>query len=163
MRDYVTVYVWVSLLSARSPGHVALSLLPFSKTPADGYVSFAPRKAGNVYGPGHFYSRAHDTRHYAKRGVWVGKIYGLDVAKMTRQFSVDWKQPSTYSLLNECASVVHRYLKLGGGDDFAGAWSRVALITWSPDDAEDYARSIVKNTAHLGSFGVKSRGEGTIF
>ena len=163
MRGPVTVYVWVSLVSAKSPGHAALSIRPSAERPLDGYVSFAPKASGSIYGPGHFFDRAHDTEHYSKRGVWIGTIYGLDVDKMTRQFRIDCRAPQTYSPFNECANVVHRYLAIGGGDELAGRWSRHALLTWSPDDVEDYARSIVENTTRLGSTGTKRRGEGTMF
>lgn len=164
MQGPVTVYVWVSLLKANSPGHAALSMGPAAATPQSGYLSFAPRVAGSAHGPGHFYSRAHDVEHYAKRGVWIGTIYGLDVDSMMRSFHQERMTPPTYSLLNECSTVVHRYLAIGGGDKLASQWSRTLLVNvWSPDDVEDYARSIVNATATLGSQGIQRRGEGTIF
>ena len=69
----------------------------------------------------------------------------------------------TYSLFNECATQVHRYLKIGGGDSYAGTWSKHVIGFWSPDDVEDYAKSIVNHTRRLGSTGHKFRGAGTVF
>ena len=114
----------------------------------------------------------HDVEHYGDiqrnpgmgRGLWVGDIYGLDVDRMKRQFDQDRKNPPHYSIGNECAMTVHRYLQLGGGDDFASWWSRNVIGFWSPDDVEDYARSIVKATRDQGhpSIGRKYKGEGTV-
>lgn len=163
--DYVVVRVWVSLVKASSPGHAALAIRPTAQLPDEGYVSFAPQKSGSVYGPGKFYPWEHDKKHYVDtgRGVWTGHIFGLDVPKMLRQFLNDLAQPQTYSIFNECATNVRRYLALGGGDKFASAWSRNVVGFWSPDDVEDYARSIIKNTQQLGSFGIKTKGQGTLF
>jgi len=167
--SYVTVRVWVSRIRKKSPGHAALAILPHSRTPADGYVSFAPVTSGSVYGPGKFYSFAHDRDEYDKptddgpRGCWVAKIYGLDTHKMMDHFMRDSKHSQIYSLFNECASQVHKYLVIGGGDKFAGRWARNALLCWSPDDVEDFARSIVAHTRQLGSTGHKFVGAGTVF
>ena len=167
---FVTVSVWVSRIKKTSPGHVAMMINEKSRIPEDGYVSFAPVKSGSVYGPGKFYSYSDDEEHYidtmAKgselRGCWVGKIYGLNTDWMMEQFRIDQKQPPTYSIANECATTVHRYLQIGGGDEHAGIWSRNVLGFWSPDDVEDYARDIVKHTHQLGSRGHKTVGAGTI-
>jgi hypothetical protein len=165
--SFVIVIVWVSRFKKTSPGHAAMMIDPPSLTPEDGYVSFAPVKSGSVYGPGKFYDYAHDYDHYIdekaeRRGCWVGKIYGLDTDRMMEQFLIDQKHPPTYSISNECATTVHRYLQIGGGDKFAGIWSRNVLGFWSPDDVEDYARDIVKKTHDLGSYGHKIDGAGTM-
>ena len=166
--SHVIVRVWVSRMKKTSPGHASLAIRPQASNPQEGYVSFAPIKSGSVYGPGKFYSLAHDLNEYDKptddgaRGCWVGRIYGLDTDKMMKAFS-QINQMQVYSLFNECASQVHKYLVIGGGDKFASRWSRNALLCWSPDDVEDYARSIVTNTRHLGSYGQKVVGAGTVF
>jgi hypothetical protein len=167
--SYVIVRVWVSRIRKISPGHASLAIFPHSTVPHNGYVSFAPVKSGSVYGPGKFYPFAHDRAEYIHpkddkpRGCWIGKIYGLDTEKMMRQFLHDQRRPQTYSLFNECATQVHRYLVEGGGDQFASLWSRHAVLAWSPDDVEEYARSIVEHTRRLGSDCRKIRGAGTVF
>jgi hypothetical protein len=168
--SYVTVWVWVSRIKKRSPGHAALAIMPGAAKPAEGYVSFAPQESGSIRGPGKFYSSEDDKRHYftpdddGPRGLYKAMIFGLDTAAMLRQFQRDQELPQLYSPLNECATNVHRYLKLGGGDRYASWWSRNLIVPiWSPDDVEDYARSIVKGTRHLGSSDEKIAGAGTIF
>lgn len=163
--NYVIVRVWVSLLKSKSPGHASLAIVPTAKTPEEGYVSFAPLKSGSMHGPGKFYSWDDDHRHYVgtNRGVWTGFIFGLDQQAMLQRFKSDLAQPQIYSIFNECATNVHRYLEHGGANRFASLWSRNALFFWSPDDVEDYARSIVNGSQHLGSQGVKTKGKGTVF
>lgn len=168
--SYVTVWVWVSRIQKRSPGHAALAIVPDAGKPAEGYVSFAPQQSGSVHGPGKFYTHEDDKHHYiapdddGARGLYKAMIFGLDTRKMLRHFHRDQEMPQTYSMRNECATQVHRYLKIGGGDQFASWWSRNLIVpVWSPDDVEDYARSIVKNTRHLGSSDEKIIGAGTIF
>ncbi len=166
--SHVIVRVWVSRIKKTSPGHASLAIHPHAQSAQEGYVSFAPIKSGSVYGPGKFYTLAHDLDEYDKptndgaRGCWIGKIYGLDTDKMMKAFTKD-NHTQVYSLFNECASQVHKYLQIGGGDKFATRWSRNALVCWSPDDVEDYARSIVDHTRHLGSTGNKVVGAGTVF
>lgn len=166
--SYVTVRVWVSRVRKVSPGHAALAIFPGSRTVGDGYISFAPVKSGSVYGPGKFYPLEHDLEEYQNctddpaRGCWVGKIYGLNPHKMFDSLRRHTKHAQVYSLFNECATQVHRYLKIGGGDTHAGLWARNALVCWSPDDVEDYARSIVNHTRHLGSSAEKIVGAGTL-
>ncbi|HEV3117570.1 MAG TPA: hypothetical protein VGY58_10980 [Gemmataceae bacterium] len=167
--SYVIVRVWVSRVRKVSPGHASLAIFPHSSVALNGYVSFAPVKSGSIHGPGKFYPFAHDRAEYmcatddGVRGCWTGKIYGLDAKKMMREFLRDQRRAQTYSLLNECATQVHRYLVVGGGDRLASAWARRAVLFWSPDDVEDYARSIVAHTRRLGSFGHKVVGAGTLF
>jgi hypothetical protein len=167
--SYVVVRVWVSRFKKTSPGHASLALRPDSRTPQDGYISFAPKQEGSVYGPGEFFTYDHDQRHYGRtkddgpRGYWIANIHGLDVARMIRAFARNNRHAQTYSLFNECATQVHRYLKIGGGDKYAGLWARNALLCWSPDDVEDYARSIVANTRRLGSTSRQYVGAGTVF
>jgi hypothetical protein len=167
--SYVTVRVWVSRFRKTSPGHASLAIFPHSSTAHDGYVSFAPVVSGSIYGPGKFYPLEHDVAEYSTpsddptRGYWIGKIHGLDAHKMMHRFSHDNRHGQTYSLFNECATQVHKYLAIGGGDRHSGLWARNAMIFWSPDDVEDYARSIVAHTRHLGSTGHKIVGAGTIF
>ena len=168
--SYVIVRVWVSRVKEKSPGHASLAILPHAKVPQTGYVSFAPVKSGSVYGRGKFYDFQHDHAEYMvargnepPRGCWTGKIFGLDTDKMMHHFQKDNKHAQTYSLLNECATQVHKYLVIGGGDKFANTWSKHALLCWSPDDVEDYARSIVENTRTLGPHGHKHVGAGTVF
>lgn len=165
--SYVKVFVWVSLLRARSPGHAAMALFPQARTPEDGYISFAPSEQGSISGPGKWFTLDHDLGEYAGphhvRGVWIGKIYGLNVQAVHHAFKHHLHHPPHYNLFNECASQVHRYLQIGGGDRLASWWSRKVLLTWSPDDVEDYAKSIIRQTRHLGSHGQQIVGEGTIF
>jgi len=169
--EYVTVFVWVSLIKAMSPGHAALAIRPNATKPEDGYVSFAPEQAGSIAGPGFYYPKEHDIDNYGDiqsdstqgRGLWVANIFGLDTAPMKLQLENDLKNPPRYSLSNQCATTVHRYLQLGGGDEVASWWSRNVIGFWSPDDVEDYAKSIVENTASLGSTARKHSGEGTVF
>lgn len=167
--SFVTVRVWVSRLKMHSPGHASLALFPQSITPSTGYISFAPEKSGSVNGKGKFYDYQHDFENYnnssdtGARGCWIGTIYGLDINKMWKEFSKHLSNPPWYSIRNECATQVHHYLELGGGDQFASRWSRNAIGFWSPDDVEDYAKSIIKNTIHLGSKEQKVVGAGTIF
>ena len=166
--SHVIVRVWVSRLKKTSPGHASLAIRPQATDAQEGYVSFAPIKSGSAYGPGMFYSLAHDLNEYDKptddgaRGCWIGKIFGLDTDKMLKAFSQN-NHTQVYSLFNECASQVHKYLEIGGGDKFASRWSRNALVCWSPDDVEDYARSIVSQTSKLGSTGQKVIGAGSVF
>ena len=162
-RNPVFVYVWVSLVKAKSPGHAAMALTQESTCFDDGYISFAPKVSGCIDGPGKFYDRHHDKKHYQNRGLWVGEIHGLDVDAMWQRWNRDRQRSHHYSIRNECATVVHRYLKAGGGDQFATWWSSKVLAFWSPDDVEDYARSIIQSTHRLGSNGKKFRGEGTVF
>jgi hypothetical protein len=167
--SHVIVRVWVSRFKKTSPGHASLAIHPHSRTALDGYVSFAPAKSGSIYGPGKFYPYDHDAEEYgaskdvSPRGCWVGKIYGLDVARMMEAFLRDSRRAQTYSLFNECATQVHRYLAIGGGDRYAGIWTRNAVAFWSPDDVEDYARSIVHHTRRLGSTSHLHVGAGTVF
>ena len=166
--SYVVVRVWVSRFRKMSPGHVSLAITPKSTKPEDGYVSFAPAQQGRISGPGRFYSSADDYGEYVQpsddppRGCWIGKIYGLDAASMLSSFQQAIKHPTHYSPFNECATQVHRYLVIGGADRFASRWSRNVIATWSPDDVEDYAKSIVHHTRGLGSVGHKFVGAGTI-
>jgi hypothetical protein len=135
----------------------------------DGYVSFAPVQSGSVYGPGRFYPLSHDIDEYDKpaddgaRGYWIGRIFGLDTVAMMKELQRSNRYSQMYSVTNECATQVHKNLRLGGGDRFAGLWSRHAIAFWSPDDVEDYAKSIVAHTRHLGSYGIKVIGAGTVF
>lgn len=161
--EHAIVIVWVSLLKAKSPGHAAMMIRPNARTPAHGYISFAPRKSGDLYGPGKFYDFQHDCKHYKDRGFWIGCIHGLDTDKMMKQFLTDFAQPQTYSVFNECATQVARYLKHGGGDQYASLWSSKVVGCWSPDDVEDYARSIVVGTKSKGSHARKIKGQGTMF
>ncbi len=169
--SFVTVFVWVSLVKAVSPGHAAISLHPEAKIPEEGYVSFAPLEEGSISGPGCFYPKNHDMQHYGsiesppgeRRGVWTANLYGLDVNAMYQQLRIDLKNVPHYSISNECATTVHRYLQIGGGDQFASWWSRNVLGFWSPDDVEDYARSIAENTRNLGSNFRKHSGQGTLW
>jgi len=121
----VIVRVWVSRIKKSSPGHASLGILPKARNAQSGYVSFAPVKSGSVYGPGRFYTLDHDLDHDSRatndgvRGYWVGKIYGLDTAAMLKAFSRDNQHAQTYSLFNECASQVHKYLAIGNGDKYA--------------------------------------------
>lgn len=158
----VTVYVWVSLIKAGSPGHAAMSI-NLASLPENGYISFAPEESGSISGAGKFFDRAYDVEHYKNRGVWTGTIYGLDTDKMLNQLKADLASPPAYGVFNECATVVRSYLKLGGGDQFASWWSRNNLPPISPDDVEDYAKSIIKGTQDKGSYGFKTVGEGTLF
>ena len=109
-------------------------------------MSFAPIKSGSVHGPGKFYPLEHDLEEYNRpkndgpRGCWIGKIHGLDTHRMLHAFLRDQRLAQTYSLFNECATQVHKYLAIGGGDKFASRWSRNAILCWSPDDVEDYWR-----------------------
>ena len=82
---------------------------------------------------------------------------------MMHRFAMDQKHTQTYSLFNECASQVHKYLSLGGGGKYASLWSRNVVLTWSPDDVEDYSKSIISKTRKLGSVGVQIVGAGTIW
>ena len=168
--SHVVVRVWVSRIKKTSPGHASLAIHPNAHTPEEGYVSFAPVKSGSVHGPGKFYSYKHDHHSYMvkqtnekTRGYWIGHIYGLDTTKMMNQFAEDSSHPQTYSIFNECATQVHKYLQIGGGDNFSTSWNRTAMLFWSPDDVEDYAKSIIKHTHHLGSRGHKIVGAGTVF
>lgn|GEM_PF-1267269 len=168
--SYAIVRVWVSRFKMVSPGHASLAIYPHSKKSQNGYISFAPVKSGSVYGPGKFYPLSHDEAEYMRqndngmvRGCWIGHIFGLDQQKMLKHFRHASQHTQTYSLMNECASQVHRYLSIGGGDKFASWWSRNVVLTWSPDDIEDYAKSIVESTQKKGSFGVKVVGAGTVF
>ncbi len=155
-----------------SPGHASLAILPNSSRPEDGYVSFAPAKPGSVYGLGEFFDFEEDLDHYVKssddgpRGIWIGKIYGLDQHKMLRHFSAA-SMSQTYSPTNEFprdpssplspASVAETNLPVYGR-------GRSIVPIWSPDDVEDYARSIIAGTRKLGSVvGIKVRGAGTMF
>jgi hypothetical protein len=159
--QFVRVYVWVSLIKARSPGHAALSIGD-AIYPSEGYVSFAPAVSGSISGAGKFYDRNHDTSYYARRGVWIGTIYGLDTAAMLHAISKEVASPPAYGAFNECATTVRRILKIGGGDTHASWWSSWNTHPISPDDVEDYASSIVDNTKTIGSSAVRIRGEGTI-
>ena len=134
--SHVIVQVWVSRVKKTSPGHAALKIVPHAHTPHTGYVSFAPVKSGSIYGPGKFYDYQHDHEHYMvpqgteeARGCWIGKIFGLDTEKMMQQFQKDSKIAQTYSLRNECATQVHKYLVIGGGNKFASTWSKHALAS----------------------------------
>jgi len=157
----VTVYVWVSLLKAQSPGHAALSI-DGASYPSSGYVSFAPLQSGSISGAGNFYDRFHDDEHYKGRGVWIGTIIGLDTTKMLEQIKADVAAAPAYGPMNQCATTVRRYLKLGGGDAFASRWSRNSIPPISPDDVEDYAKSIVAGTRQSGSTGQTIRGKGSL-
>ena len=65
---------------------------------------------------------------------------------------------------NQCATTVHRYLQIGGADPLASWWSsHVVGGIWSPDDIEDYAKSIAENTKNLGSNYKKYSGVGTVW
>ena len=167
--SYVIVRVWVSRIRKTSPGHASLAIRPSARNAHQGYVSFAPIKSGSVHGPGKFYPLEHDLGEYNRptddgtRGCWIGKIHGLDTHRMLSAFLRDQRHAQTYSLFNECATQVHKYLAIGGGDKFASRWSRNVVLCWSPDDVEDYARSIVAHTRHLGSHGRKIVGAGTVF
>lgn len=167
--SFVTVRVWVSRLKKTSPGHASLALFPHSHSPQTGYISFAPARSGNISGPGKYYDYHHDFGSYStpsddkSRGCWIGTIYGLDVEKMWQHYSQQLSSPPWYSIMNECATQVHEYLVIGGGDKYASWWARNAIGFWSPDDVEDYAKSIIKNTRELGSKEQKIVGAGTIF
>jgi len=167
---YVKVFVWVSLIKVKSPGHAALALRPNAKTPESGYVSFAPLNSGSISGDGNFYSWDEDAQHYGHieetgkgRGLWIGEIYGLDIEAMERLFLQELANPPRYSISNECATTVHRLLQAGGGDRYASWWSRNVVGFWSPDDVEDYSKSIVNNTVSRGSRSQKYSGDGTLF
>jgi hypothetical protein len=166
--SYVVVRVWVSRVKATSPGHASLAIFPNSRRVENGYISFAPIKSGSIRGPGRFYPFEHDYHHYIRpkgdraRGCWIGHIHGLDQQKMLNHLKHVNKH-QTYSPSNECATQVHRYLQIGGGDKLASWWTRWALVLWSPDDVEDYARSIVEGTRHLGSRQHRFVGAGTVF
>lgn len=162
---FVNVFVWVSLVKGQkikdiSPGHAAMSINNASR-PDQGYISFAPLKSGNINGPGKFYSWEEDQKHYKKRGLWLGRIFGLDTEKIKTQLAKDIATPPIYNLGNECATTVHRYLKLGGGDKFASKWSQTIFVFITPDDVEDYAKSIVAGTKDKGSYGGSIIGEGS--
>lgn len=170
--SYVTVYIWVSHLASGSPGHAAIALCPGAETPEEGYVSFAPLKEGSPKGPGKFYDRAHDVKHYGnisqsseeRRGVWIANLYGLNVADMLLQLKKDLENVPEYVIpSNQCATTVQRYLQKGGGDDYASWWTRKVLGFWTPDDVEDYAESIADNTKKLGSNYKKYAGIGTLY
>jgi len=156
----VRVYVWVSHIQSGSPGHAALQI-GGGKTPDDGYVSFAPEVQGSVSGPGKFYDKSHDDKHYNGRGVWIGTIWGLDIAAMRIKLREEYKGGMHYSYRNECATTVKRILIKGGGDKLASWWSRKNVGPISPDDVEDFARSIVENTKPNGSYSEKINGVGT--
>lgn len=171
LHSYVTVFVWVSHVGSTSPGHAALALRPNAQTPQAGYVSFAPLEQGTISGPGHFYTKDHDIEHYGsislsskeRRGVWIANLYGLNIALMIQRLERDLLDAPQYSIANECATTVHRYLQIGGGDQFASWWSSHVMGFWSPDDVEDYARSIADNTKTLGSNYQKYSGVGTVW
>lgn len=129
--------------------------------PKEGYISFAPLVEGSIRGAGKFFDRFHDDEHYKGRGLWVGHIYGLNTDEMMKQLQADIGSPPAYGPLNECATVVRRYLKAGGGDEFASWWSRNNIPPISPDDVEDFARSIVGNTKDKGSSERTIRGAGS--
>lgn len=157
----VKVYVWVSLIKSSSPGHAAMEIGRGS-TPETGYVSFAPLVEGSISGAGKYFDKEHDKQHYAGRGLWKGYIYGLDTEKMLKALKADLASPPHYGPLNECATTVRRYLVEGGGNDLASWWSSWSLGgVVSPDDLEDYAKSIVHATKHIGSFQTTTRGEGS--
>ena len=92
--------------------------------------------------------------------VSTALLPGFDEANESAKVSA---RPPIYSPRNQCAAQVHHYLQIGGGDKLASLWSRNTFAIWSPDDVEDYARSIVSATSNLGSSGVKIEGEGTMF
>lgn len=156
----VTVYVWVSLLKAKSPGHAALQIGD-AVYPQQGYVSFAPLESGKIRGAGKFYDKFHDDEHYSGRGVWIGHIFGLNTDAMLKKMAEDLGAVPAYGPMNECATTVRQYLKIGGGDEFASAWSRNSVPPISPDDVEDFARSIVNKTKDKGSSAIKVQGEGS--
>lgn len=158
----VIVYVWVSLTKSGSPGHAAMEI-GFGTTPATGYISFAPLQEGSMSGAGKFYDKAHDNEHYKGRGLWIGYIYGLDTGKMLTKLATDIAAPPHYGPLNECATTVRTYLVAGGGDGFASWWSSWSLGgVVSPDDLEDYAKSIIARTKDKGSYERSVRGEGSL-
>lgn len=170
--SHVTVFVWVSHIKSTSPGHAAIALQPGAETPQAGYVSFAPLTEGNIDGPGKFYPKSHDIKHYGtvsqtsneRRGVWIANLYGLNITSMMKRLESDLSSVPNYSISNQCATTVHRYLQIGGGDQFASWWSsHVVGGIWSPDDVEDYAKSIADNTKNLGSNYKKYSGVGTVW
>ena len=115
--SHVTVRVWVSRVREWSPGHVSLAIRPGARNVHNGYVSFAPVRKGSIYGPGKFYTLDDDLKEYGRthhdgpRGHWVGKIHGLDAAKMLDHLRRDSRHALIYSPRNECANQVHKYLK----------------------------------------------------
>ncbi len=170
--SYVTVYIWVSHFASKSPGHAAMALCPGADTPEAGYVSFAPLKEGSPKGPGKFFDRAHDIKHYGnisqssdeRRGVWIANLYGLNVTAMLQLFASDRENVPEYVIpSNQCATTVQRYLQHGGGDNYASWWTRKVIGFWTPDDVEDYAESIADNTKKLGSNYKKYAGIGTLY
>lgn len=80
---------------------------------------------------------------------------------MLRQIQAEVDRPPAYGPMNECATTVRRFLKLGGGDQFASWWSRNNVPPITPDDVEDYASSIVSNTKANGSYQTSIKGEGS--
>ena len=158
--ERVRVYVWVSHIQSRSPGHAALQI-ERGTTPDAGYVSFAQEVQGSVSGPGKFYDKSHDEKHYKGRGVWIGTIWGLDTVAMGEQLRKEYEGGMHYGARNECATTVKRILSIGGGDKLASWWSRENVGPISPDDVEDFARSIVEKTKPNGSYSEKINGVGT--
>ena len=171
--SHVTVFVWVSHIKSKSPGHAASALQPGAETPQAGYVSFAPLTEGDMDGPGKFYPKSHDIKHYGtvsqtsneRRGVWIANLYGLNITQMMKRLENDLSSVPNYSVpKNQCATTVHRYLQIGGADPLASWWSsHVVGGIWSPDDIEDYAKSIAENTKNLGSNYKKYSGVGTVW
>jgi hypothetical protein len=167
--SYITVRVWVSRIRKTSPGHTSLAIFPHARTPEEGYISFAPVESGSISGPGKYYDFQHDRDEYLAssddkpRGYWIGWIFGLDAQRMWRHLVHHIQHPPHYSLFNECATQVHHYLVIGGADKYASWWSRNVLLAWSPDDVEDYAKSVIAHTRHLGSREHKVKGAGTVF
>lgn len=159
--ERVRVYVWVSHIQSGSPGHAAIQI-ECGTTPATGYVSFAPEVQRSISGPGKFYDKSHDDEHYSSRGVWIGTIWGLDTENMRKQLRKEYEGGMHYHVLNsQCATMVKRILSIGGGDKLASWWSRNNVGPISPDDVEDFARSIVEKTKPNGSYSEKINGLGT--
>jgi|GEM_PF-4546319 len=83
--SYVTVYIWVSHMASKSPGHAAIALCPGANTPEEGYVSFAPLKEGSPKGPGKFYDRAHDIEHYGNISKFRRETWRVDCQSVRAQ------------------------------------------------------------------------------
>ncbi len=142
----LTVHIWSPkvALSGKSVGHAAITL-------NTEYISWWPESGMLNVSPYRVRSLAMDVHEEDGRAPMDTIIHGLDESAILQWWSGFGLQASgeqlqgpmpAYNVLKQsCATVASTALRIGGGDKFAGWWSRTNMV-WSPLDVHRYAQAI---------------------